>query len=101
MAVEAVVFDVSNTLVNLRTGQAAPGVVDAVNRLRSQGVGIVAIGNHASHELTATLRRAGVPVDHVIGWDVTGKPKGSPEWGKHILRIRPRQSCGSIYPRCS
>ncbi len=80
MAVEGVIFDVSNTLVT-SSGSAAPGAVEAIERLRGMGVQIIAVSNDPpKRTVEGQLMGAGLHADYVYTSAEIGKNKGSPLW---------------------
>jgi soluble P-type ATPase len=97
MAVEGVIFDVSDTLIT-RTGHAVEDIVDAVDRLRAMGVQIIAVHNDPPRASVASqLAHAGVPVDHVFTQQEAGKAKGSPVWIDLIKRETGLQTNELLY----
>lgn len=93
MSVECVIFDVSDTM--LRQGQAVPGIVEAVQRLRRLGIQIVAVHNDGPKQVIAgNLVAAGIAVEHVVTRYEVGIAKGSPLWIeyiKHLTGLRTNQ----------
>jgi soluble P-type ATPase len=86
MAVEGVIFDVSDTLIT-SSGQAVNGVIDAIGRLRGMGVQVIAAHNDGPQGRVAQLlARAGITVDQIVTRHEVGKAKGSPLWIDVIKR---------------
>ncbi len=79
MAVEGVIFDVSDTLVRWPS-EAVEGVIPAVERLRNLGVQIIAVSNEPRAKVERGLAGAAVRVDHIVTRADVGVAKGSPRW---------------------
>ena len=84
MAVDGVVFDVSDTLVDLRSGRAADGVAEMIARLRGLGVTVLVMANEPRATIDTALRRAGLVVDSVVTFEDVKIKKGSPRWTEVI-----------------
>jgi hypothetical protein len=98
MAVEAVIFDVSETLVKSVTDQAVPGMPACCERLKRLDLRLIAVGQHSTASLERRLRRAGLVdyFDDVLGEDRVGAKKGSAVWIEHI-RSHTGLECNQLF----
>lgn len=86
MAIRAVIFDVSGTLVE-RNGQAVPGVIALIQRLQELDIQVVAVSNESPSWVRSQLQRSGIPISQVLTKYDVGKSKGSDLWIEPLKRI--------------
>jgi Haloacid dehalogenase-like hydrolase len=88
MAVDAVIFDVSDTVVDFQTGIAAQGIPEALDRLRRAGIVVLAASNEPRTRVEHALTRAGILdlFHHIVTSQDVGAKKGSLKWVSEFRR---------------
>lgn len=86
MVVEAVIFDVTNTLIK-PSGQVPEGIIETVERLQQMGVKVIAAKNDGSaSSVVSRLKKAGISVDLAFTETETKVSKGSQKWIDLIMQ---------------
>jgi hypothetical protein len=95
MSVEAVIFDISGTVLeDWRRPQ--PGIVEAIEGLRNLGIVTLAAANESREFTLSRLDAVGLLnlFDHIVTRSDVGIPKGSPRWVDEFLlrtHLQPNQ----------
>jgi hypothetical protein len=85
MTIKAVVFDLSDTTIS-SSGVAVEGIREAFAAIRASGRKLAVASNYSSASTRSALIRNSLDVDLIVGPDVTGVKKGSPEVNQFIAR---------------